>query len=143
MTVEYIAVMALTIGVVILNCIVAVRAIALAMDLETGRRWVCQTIGEHCVVRVLMGIATICLILALLKGWSIADIFIDYWDDMSHTYQIRAFAYLGENFGVAMLGYAVVSVFKSMTRCTTSVKYKRLKEKWNGIERRVAELEAR
>ncbi len=138
--VEYIAVMSLTVGVVILNCVVAVRAIALAMDLEAGKRWVCQTIGEHCVVRVLMGVATICIMLAILKGWSIADIFIDYWDDMPQTYQIRAFAYLGENYGVAMLGYAVITVFKSMTRCTTSARYINLKNKWNGAERRISDI---
>ncbi len=126
----------LTVGAVVLNVVVAIRALALAQALESGCIWVCRTVGNHCVIRTLQGIATICFMLAVLKGWSIADTFTNYWYEMSETYHVRAFAYLGENYGVAMLGYAVTSVFKSMTQCTTADKYSKLQKeiKKNGVE---------
>jgi len=126
MTGEEYLIIGLTVGVVLLNVFVAVRALSLAMAMESGCRWVCRTIGGECVIKVLLGIATISFILAILKAWSIADVFLNYWSQMPQTYHIRAFAYLGENYGVAMLGYAVISVFQSMTRCTTADRYSRL-----------------
>jgi hypothetical protein len=136
MNLEHYAVLALTIGVVILNSVVAVRAMMLAMDIESGHKWVCKTIRKHCVIRMLQGITTLCLILAILKGWSVLDVFVNYWDQMPHTYHIRSFAYLGENYGVAIVGYAMITVINEMTRCTTSIKYSRLVERWDGKKRR-------
>ncbi len=119
---------ALTVGVVIFAMVVAVRALALAMALESGCVWVCKTIGHDCVIKVLFGIATVSIILAILKAWSIPDAYMDYWVTMSPTFRFRSFVYLSENYGVVMLGYAVISLIKDMTRCTTSVKYGRLKK---------------
>lgn len=119
----------LTVGVIIFNIVVAIRAIALAMAMESGCQWVCRTIGHDCVMKVLFGTATLCFILAILKIWSAFDMYMDWYVTMSPMFRIRMFAYLAENYGVAMLGYAVISLIKNMTRCSTSVKYDNLKQK--------------
>ena len=119
----------LTVGAIVLNVIVAIRALAFAMALESGCRWVCQQVGTKRVIRIMQGLAMVCIILAVLKSWSIADVFTDYWHAMSDTYHLRAFAYLGENYGVPMLGYAMISVFQLMSGCTTSKRFIELQEK--------------
>ncbi len=119
----------LTVVVILGNIYVALRAIALAMALESGCNWVCRTIGNDCVMRVLFGIATLCFILAILKVWSLVYVNIDWWMQQSPMFHTMSFAYLAENYGVPMLGYAVIVMIQSMTRCTTSVKYTRLQSK--------------
>ncbi len=119
----------ITLGAVIFNIYVAIRALALSMALESGCEWVCKTIGHDCVMRVLFGIAVLCFMLATLKAWTIFDMYMDYWIQLSPMFKMRMLAFLAENYGVAILGYAVISMIQGMTRCSTSVKYEKLQKK--------------
>lgn len=122
----------ITIGAVVFNVYVAIRALALSMALESGCHWVCRTIGHDCVMRVLFGIATLCFILATLKTWTIFDMYADWWIRQSPMFRMRMLAFLAENYGVAVLGYSVISMIKGMTRCSTSVKLDHLQTKVKG-----------
>ncbi len=124
----------ITIGAVVFNIYVAIRALALSMALESGCQWVCRTIKHDCVMRVLFGIATLCFILAVLKFWTIFDMYMDYWVSLSPLFKTRMLAFLAENYGVACLGYAVISMIKGMTRCTTSVKYEKLRTRKGEVD---------
>jgi len=126
----------LTVGVVIFAVVVGIRALALAMALESGCVWVCRTIGHDCVMKVLFGITTVTFILAILKAWSIPDAYMDYWVQMSPMFRMRSMSYLAENYGLCILGYSVITMIKSMTRCSTSLKYNRLKRKLSKIKDR-------
>ncbi len=129
MTDSLLVITIITAGAVIVNIFVAIRALAMAMALESGCNWVCKTIGHDCVMRVLFGVATLCFILASLKFWTIFDMYMDYWVSLSPIFKWRMLAFLTENYGVAILGYFVIDLIKGMTRCSTSVKYERLQGK--------------
>jgi len=107
----------LTVGAVLINLVTAIRAALVAHAIDSAEKWVCHSVGCLYAKKILMGIATICLMRVVLKSWSIGDIFIDYWYSMPGMYHIRAFAYLGENYGGAMLGYAMITLIATQSKC--------------------------
>jgi hypothetical protein len=108
------AITILTIGAVIANGYVAVRCFRYALKLETTKVWLCKTVDVHLAIKVLLLQGCCCFILVVLKFWAIFDVFIKYWHEMPETYHIRAYAFLAENYTLALLGLAVVKFVKCM-----------------------------
>lgn len=106
----------LTAGVVVFNVLAAVRAVGIALKLEDSH-WLSQrpTI-QHCAIQILMGCAAACIVLAMLKAWSIGDVFIDAWKNMPHSYHIRAYAYLAENYMVPIIVWKIGTYLNTTTR---------------------------
>ena len=119
---EFHVITILTLGAVAINCVTVVRALLTARSFEKGDMWVCRGVGNICIIKILYGIACISIILSCLKSWSVIDVFMGYWDHMPEVYHIRSYAYLGENYGVGMLGYAMITIIKSMSLCETATK---------------------
>jgi len=123
----------LSIGVIVLNLAAATRAVSLALVLESGCKWVCQTISIYRVIKLLLGFGIICLMLSILKAWSIWDIILFHWDFQPQDYKIRAYAYLGENYGVGMLCWVFTTYVKKQTNCYTSQEFTDLKLKYKRL----------
>lgn len=104
----------LTVIVVAMNSATAVRALYWAFKVNDCL-WVEKRSEYNCSLRILLGFFIICSILACLKAWSIQDVFIFMWSDMPHSYHIRSYLYLGENYGVAVLGWKVTSYIISVS----------------------------
>jgi hypothetical protein len=117
---EHTTIVTLTSIVVFMNIFTAVKAIQLALKFESGCVWVCQTIGYKTVMHILYGVFYVCTILVVLKGWTLFDEHFSVWKDMGDVFHIRTFAWIGENAGVAMLGYAVVRLLHKMSHCATA-----------------------
>ena len=118
--VDQISIIVLTLLVIALNVVTAGRAFYTSLQLETTCDWLCWRGAKHCGVTILIGIGVICTILAMLKTWSVADIFVGMWDHMPTEYHIRSFAYLTENAGVAIVGWKVINLIKTIGACDGS-----------------------
>jgi len=103
-----------TIAVVIMNFATAIRALYWSFKINDCS-WIAYRYSYNCSLRILLGFFIICSILGFLKLWSIQDVFIFLWSDMPHTYHIRSYLYLGENYGVAVLGWKVTTFIISIS----------------------------
>ena len=92
-------------------------ALSLAKRLDEHTLWVCLSVGVDDVKHILYAASCVCLMLVLLKTWSILDIFMDYWEMTSNTYKLRSMAYLGENYGVGICVIALTRLIRKMTLC--------------------------
>lgn len=115
--VEQAVVTFLTLGAVIVNLVVSFRALRTAVVMDTSCRWMCVQGSQRCGLIILIGFGVVCLILAMLKLWSVMDIFIDLWGMMPREYHVRSFAYLAENYGVAILGWKATTYIKIIGNC--------------------------
>jgi len=115
--IDQIIVTALTVLVVVANLATSIRAFYVAIFLDTTCTWICVRGSKRLGLEILLGFGVVCMILAILKSWSIIDIFIDHWVNMPREYHIRSFAYLAENFGVAILGWKVTTLIKTIGGC--------------------------
>ncbi len=52
-----------------------------------------------------------------MKFWSIFDVMTDHWMEVSHTYHIRSYIYLMENYGVCIVSLVVGTYFERVRRC--------------------------
>ena len=107
----------LTITVVVANLAMAFRAFKTAISIDTHCRWMCVSNQKSAGLGILIGIGVIGVILSALKTWSIMDIFIHLWDHMPPQYHFRAFAYLTENFGVAIIGWKITTFIRMISGC--------------------------
>lgn len=114
---EQIVITTLTLGVVVVNLLVAFRAFRTAVVMDTSCRWLCVQGSRSCGLIILIGFGVICLILAMLKLWSVMDVFVDRWGMMPREYHVRSFAYLAENYGVAILGWKATTYIKIIGNC--------------------------
>jgi len=114
---EQITALVLTIGVIVVNLLASWRAFRIGIYCDTDCKWTCQTSDKPTAIKLVMGFGIICLILALLKLWSIHDVFLHNWANMSTEYHWRSYLYLTENYGVAILCWHVGSLVKRIGSC--------------------------
>jgi len=130
---DQVVVVFLTIGAIGLNLMAVVRAVAMALVLESGCRWVCQTILLHRVVKLLLGFAIVCSMLVVLKSYSLYSIIFFTWGMQTEQYQILSFAFLGENYGTGILCWLFVDYVKLQSHCNTADEHKRLKVEYKKL----------
>ena len=123
-----------TFGVVVSCFIAAVRSIALAITLESGCRWVCQTIPVRFVIKILYMFFGINFALVVLKSRAIYIVFLDHWYIQPNAYQIDSWAFLGENYGVAIVTAMFIWLMKKQTTCSTSQEHIELKRKYKYLK---------
>lgn len=127
------AIIVLTAFAILFAAYVGIKCIAMAMALDSGCIWVCRTVGRMTVNHVLYSMAMVCVLLVVLKTWSIVDSILIYWYDMPGMYRFRAFAFLTENFATPISFLMVIRMIKSMTKCDTARKIKHDKAKFIDI----------
>jgi len=123
-----------TFGAVFVCLIAMIRSIAFAITLESGCRWVCQTIPVSDVVRLLYVFFSINFALVVLKSRAIYNVFIDHWYVQAQAYQVDSWAFLGENYGVALATYLFIKLMQAQTKCTTSQEHIELKRKYRRLK---------
>lgn len=116
MNTDMVVCLAITVVAITWNYSTCARALWTAV-LVDDCPWVCSFGTKRFALKILLGFGAVCFILASLKLWSIQDVFISRWSDMGQEYHWRAFAYLGENIGVAWLGWTTTTYIKLISRC--------------------------
>ena len=107
-------------GAIIANIYAAYKAIRFALSTDNHGVLKCTVIKASWPRALLVGSAGICLELALLKAWSITEIFANHWHIVPRIYHIQAYAYLLENYGVAAITLAYTQLFYIMSKCAAS-----------------------
>jgi len=123
-----------TFGAVFVCFVGMVRSIAFAITLESGCRWVCQTIPVINVVRLLYVFFAVNFALVVLKSRAIYFVFLDHWYIQPDAYQIDSWAFLGENYGVALATALFIRLMRAQTECTTSQEHIELKRKYKYLK---------
>ena len=114
---EQIIAIALTLGAAGVNIAASVRAFYYALFIDARCKWLCKLGQKTLGLKLLIGVGVVCMILALMKLWSIGDIFLRMWDDMHPSYHFRSFAYLAENYGVGIIGWMTTTLIYKISQC--------------------------
>lgn len=102
---------------VVLAFTVAIRTALIARGIERAPHWYSGCCCRDSAVKLLMALSGVVTILMAMKLWSITDVISVSWSSMSHEYQIRAYVYLVENYGVCIISWVIGTYFKRVRVC--------------------------